>query len=248
METNKRYLRLYETTSLLRGDGPDPIETDFVVNQGSRLIFSLYVVSISAGAQVSIDVANTFDQDLPYQSVLAMAATAVGYTTRVLTDCHNQFRAKATVTGGTAVYRLGITIVDNALATRIENAVVEVALGHMAGVDGRYDSVRVGDGVDELQVRKAAGQPDDGSLDIYDIGYSLEARVKWRLCHSPDLLRAYTFTSIDGVWRVTKIEHTSAALDAIMVKAIKLTRTFTYKTSDPFTLESSTDALAIVAP
>lgn len=72
-----------------------------------------------------------------------------------------------------------------------------------------------------------------------------EEELLQRLMCSPDKRRDYTFQEIDGVQRVTQIVFTSAFLDADTGQTISLTRVFTYKGSDPFTLERIQDTLLV---
>lgn len=242
----ERFLGLYETTALLVKQGFSGPETQrFGIKTGSRLVFSLWVGNLSGGANVLVTFKNGFSQDVPLDTVLQINATANGYFRRIITDFHNIFEIDIQVIGGTADVALGVTVNDNALSTRIENAEIEVDLDHVADSNGEFDSVRVGDGTTLVRVRKAFGVPDDGSLDIFDIGYSKDSRIKRRLLCSPDLKRKFTHADVDGIWRVSQIEYTSASLDANMTQTVKLTKTFTYLGADPFTVDEVQETLTV---
>lgn len=161
MATIQRFLSLYETTNLIQKSGFSGISSDRVgIKTGSRLVLSLYVSALSAGASVVIRCKNGFSLDLPFDEILTMTSTSVGFNRKVLTDFHNIFDFEAEVIGGTADFNFGITVNDNALATRIENAIVEVALSHLVGTDGEFDSIRIGDGTDLLSINP------DGSINV----------------------------------------------------------------------------------
>lgn len=240
----RKYLNLFETNVLFKQVAFNSSHVEqFWVKAGSRLVFTLQAWDVSPGAQVQITVKNGFDVDLPYQTVLILELTADGFQKKVLSDCHNAFEVEIAVIAGTASLALGVTPLDNALSTHIEveNAEIAVALSHIMDALGRYDSTRLGDGVRELKIRAVDAQ--DGSIDIFDIGHSKQARIARRVLVSPDVARAFTFAEIDGVRRVTKIEFTSASLDALLGATVKLTRDFTYQVADPFDLVSVNDTL-----
>jgi len=158
-----RHLRLYETTVLFRKDNFSATHIErFSISTGSRLVFTLYVSAIDPGAQINVDIRNSFSLDVPFDSVLDLQANATGYKKKVITDLHNLIEIEATVTGGQASFTLGITILDNALSNRIdiENAEIDVDLDHVANQYGEFDSVRVGDGVELLAINQ------DGSINV----------------------------------------------------------------------------------
>jgi len=76
-------------------------------------------------------------------------------------------------------------------------------------------------------------------------GSEIEILTKKLMC-SPDLNRDFTWSEIDGVRRVVKIEFTSALLDAEYGSAVKLTRDFNYEVADPFDLDEVVDTLTVV--
>jgi hypothetical protein len=83
-------------------------------------------------------------------------------------------------------------------------------------------------------------------IDIRRQGTTVNQKIANALRCMDDKLVAYTWGEINGVRRVTKIEWTSAALDAQEGSTIKLTRTFTYQGVDPFDLVSTADALSVI--
>ena len=240
--TQKINLKLFETTVLKEGQSQTGLfESQFEISTGSRLVFGLYITAIDPGASVNVKVLNTFSKAIPYENVLEWDANQVGRTNKVLTDIHNLFKYQINVTGGSASYFFGITVLDNALASRaqIDNAIIEVALSHLAGFDGVPDSVRIGNGIYELNINP------DGSINISEIGVTEDERVKRRLMCAPDLDKAFTWAEIDGVRRVTEIVFTSSDLNADLGQTVVLTRSFTYQGSDPFDLINITDDLDI---
>ena len=242
----EKYFHLWETHTLFAELGFSGTKTKIVsVQTGSRLIFTLEVLSIDFGATLTFKANNGYSKDYPLCEILNVPMGSVSVEKRVLTDFHNYFEYEVEVVGGSAEFAIGISVHDNAMTTRIENAVIEVDLSHTLGVDGKYDSVRIGDGFDELQIYKAFGNPSDGSISIFDQGYSLDTRTKNRLMCSPDLLRNFTWEEIDCTWRVTQIVFTSPSLNTNMGQSISLTRTFTYEIADPFNLEDIEDVLTV---
>lgn len=132
-----------------------------IVN-GARIVFTMYVSAIDPGAQVNISVKDSFSQAMPPSEVLSWGTDIVGHTKRVLSDFHNLMDVELSVTGGSAEVILGMSVYDNALQTRIdiENAEIDVDLNHKIQPNGTHDSVRVGDGVEELAVNP------DGSINV----------------------------------------------------------------------------------
>lgn len=153
MASLEKKLRLYETTVLKNQIGLSGISSDkFQITTGARLVFSLQVSNLT-GTSVTLKLRNAFSLDLSFTQILQISATVNGTFSKVLTDFHNIFEWEIEVIGGAADVALGVSIFDNAAATRIENAVVETAISAYPGIDGEYDSVRVSDGVNEMLVR-----------------------------------------------------------------------------------------------
>ena len=139
---------------------------------------------------------------------------------------------------------------------------VEVQLRHKDNIPKPgdiHDAVRIGDGVDQLEIsqtytsvdngtKNIDGSPEvpKGSISVYDHGYSDNTRTKNRLMCSHDLSKSLTWAEIDGVRRITEIEFSSASLDSNLSATHKITRTFTYQVADPFDLVSVTDILTVV--
>ena len=135
-------------------------ENDFELITGSRLVWALSISSIDPGATVLVQIENGFSADFPFEEILTITGNAVGFFKKVLTDVHNLFDVKITVVGGNATFALGVSISDNALTTRIENAEIDVDLNHITQANGHYDSTRIGNGVYEMDVNP------DGSIDV----------------------------------------------------------------------------------
>lgn len=135
---------------------------------GARLLFTLYVVAIDPGATVNVKIKNTFSVDVPYIEAETMTLNGIGHNSKILTDVHSIFDIEATVTGGQASFFIGVSIYDNAVASqvdaRIENAELHVDLNHLAQPNGRWDSVRIGNGITEVgfvedRMKVAIGAP-----------------------------------------------------------------------------------------
>lgn len=157
-------LRLYETEVLFLKTEPfsGALSTSRRLISGARLVLTLDVVSIDVGAVATLSVKNRFSIDVPPREVLTLSRTTAGPATKVLTDFHSLLDFELTVSGGSAVVGVGVSVYDNALKTdvRIENAEIDVDLDHAADAQGEYDSVRVGDGVHELAINP------DGSIPV----------------------------------------------------------------------------------
>lgn len=145
--------------------------------------------------------------------------------------------------------------VDNPFPVKIEGITItvpggiSVQLTHLddwPNLGDIHDSVRVGDGADILKIYKALGDPDDGSISIFDWGHTQDIRLQNRLLCSDDVERYLTWAEIDGVRRITKIEWVSDSIDTQEGATVKLTRTFTYQGADPFDLVSIDDVLTVV--
>lgn len=162
MASIQRFLSLFETTVLHNEKNFSGSKTErFGIKTGSRLVFSLVVTQIDAGAQVTVTVNNTFSLDFPFEQVLQFGTTtAVSFVRRIITDFHSIFDIQVDVTGGNATFAVGVTVNDNALSTRIDNAIIDVDLSHIPDVNGHFDSVRIGDGVDLLGINP------DGSINV----------------------------------------------------------------------------------
>lgn len=125
-------LRQFESRVLGGGDAAGATFPVRIVS-GSRMLISLLVISADPGATVSLDIGNTFEIDHGYESILTMNQTGIGRKKEVLTDFHNLFQFVVTVTGGAATWKLGISLFDNAMTTRIENADIRVDLDAASG-------------------------------------------------------------------------------------------------------------------
>lgn len=136
-------------------------KTDFFrVASGSRMLVTLSVTRIDPGASISLDVADsvTAGDDL-YQSMEpGLSVDTTGQFKRVYSDFNHQIQIKYVVTNGTADFKVLVALFDNASTTRIENAQLSVNLDAKSDSLGHYDSIRIGDGTDELDINP------DGSL------------------------------------------------------------------------------------
>lgn len=150
---------------------------------------------------------------------------------------------------------------ENPFPVRIKEAVIdaslEVQISHLdnhPNAGDIADSVRLGSGTDGEFVKvdtfytsadDGSRHATEGSISVFDCGYSENTRVKNRLLSSPDLNKDMTWAEIDGVRRVTQIIFKSASLDANTSSTTTLTRTFTYQGADPYDLTDVDDALVV---
>lgn len=152
--------RVYETRTIVKKEAFTGTGTEaFYVLSGSRMLVTLLVTDIDPATTVNVFVDNNFDTDELDDTILTLSANSVMRVKRVLTDFHNQFNFRYTVTGGNATFKVGVSIFDNAMTTRIDNAIVEVDLHHTVDVQGNFDSVRIGDGTDLLDIDPSGAIP-----------------------------------------------------------------------------------------
>ena len=153
-------LRLYETVNAISSKGATGALSERIkVVSGARIVVSIYVNNLVGS--VSLVLKDTFSEHVPGKTILSKAITAQGHYKYVVTDFHNIIDASILITGQADV-DLGMTSFDNALQSRIdiENAELDVNLNHITQPNGQYDSVRIGDGQDELEINP------DGSLPV----------------------------------------------------------------------------------
>lgn len=141
----------------------------------------------------------------------------------------------------------------NPFPVRIKDAVIEASLNvQLTHLDDyplagdEHDSVRLGDGTHLLKIYQALNDSEDGSISIYGWGHTAKIRLQNRLLCADDVERYLTWAEIDGVRRITKIEWVSDSIDAEESATVKLTRTFTYQSVDPFDLVDISDELTVV--
>lgn len=154
-------LKVYETRTLITKSaftGSDTIP--FQVTSGSRMLVTLLVSAIDPGATVNLFVDNSFASDTNFDTIDSVSLSSTGRLKRIYSDFHNQFNFRVLVTGGNADFIVAITLFDNAGTTRIDNAQISADLDHTTDVLGHFDSVRIGDGTDLLQINP------DGSLNV----------------------------------------------------------------------------------
>jgi hypothetical protein len=146
-------LQLYETRTFLSKQGTTGISQEpFYVVSGSRMLVTLKVIALDVGASVALDIQNSFDQDEGFETVETAQLSATGTVKRILSDFHTLFNLRVNVTGGNATYKVAVSIYDNAVATKIENAQVDVSLDHFTDTLGHFDSTRIGDGEDLWEI------------------------------------------------------------------------------------------------
>ena len=168
-------IKLYETRTIVKQENFTGTDLSaFYVHAGSRMLITLLVTAIDSGATVNLFIDNNFDTDEADDTILTMSATSVARVKRVLSDFHNQFTFRTVVSGGNASFKIGVSLFDNAMTTRIDNAIVEVDLHHTTDVNGMFDSVRIGDGTDLLAINSdgsintVAGEaPDEEAINVF---------------------------------------------------------------------------------
>ena len=84
------------------------------------------------------------------------------------------------------------------------------------------------------------GQPYtlDNPLPVIEGGKSKNEFIKNSILEASDRVAVYTWIEVDCVRRVSKIEYTSAEVDATFEQAYKVVKDFTYLGVDPFTLDT----------
>lgn len=145
-------LKQFETRVVMKTGDTEQLAR---VISGSRMLVSLLVTSADPGASVSLTVQNAFEVDDGYETLETITLTAPGRNKKIYSDFHNLFRFTVNVTGGSAEYKVGISLYDNAITTRIDNAHISVDLDAASG-----DNVGISDGTDLLQVNP------DGSINV----------------------------------------------------------------------------------
>lgn len=207
-------LKLYETTVFFRKDSPfTGVESQaFQITDGSRIVFTLQILSISLGATVQLKIKNGFSVDLTLPQIEVINANAIGSFSKVVSDFHNIFDMELTVSGGTATLAVGVSVADNAMTTRIENAEIKVDLSHIANAQGIYDSVRIGDGLHELNINP------DGSLPV-----DVATNIRQKILDAADLIQVPSYSAVGNKYRLDSIVST-----AVSIGAYTLTQTFTW--------------------
>lgn len=164
MTQEVKTVKLYDQSVLVPLDvWPIGVDNfDFKVITGSRILLSLFIKSIDVGASIRVDCFNSFtvDDRATWENILTFTASSDGWTKRVLTDFNKFFNIRFTVLGGDVECALAISVFDNALTTRIENAEIDVHLSHQDSPTRQHDSIRLGDGVYEAKFNA------DGSLNV----------------------------------------------------------------------------------
>lgn len=145
-------LKQFETRVLMKTGDTEQLAR---VISGSRMLVSLLVISADPGAVVSLVVQNAFEVDDGYETLETLTLTAPGRNKKIYSDFHNLFRFAVNVTGGSADYKVGVSLYDNAMTTRIDNAHISVDLDAASG-----DNVAISDGTDWLGVNE------DGSINV----------------------------------------------------------------------------------
>jgi hypothetical protein len=154
MSTKGHTLQLYEVRSFLRKNGATGVDAEnFYIRTGSRVLVTFRVTALDAGTSVRLRVKNAEDVETPHDLLDTLDISAPGVLKRVYSDFNPYFVLETEVLGpGAASFKVGVAVFDNASTTKIENAQLAVDLSHVADALGHFDSVRIGDGTDLLDL------------------------------------------------------------------------------------------------
>lgn len=166
--TERRKVQLFNNVAIFKkATYSGQTTTNLQIAEGSRLVFTAYVFSIDPSAVVNLKVSTSPSVDMPFCDVMNLQATSIGHVKGVLSDFHGFIDVELEVLNGAAEVIVGMSVYDNALTTRIENAEIAVDLNHLVQSNGAYDSVRIGDGTEELAINP------DGSLNVNIVNTSV---------------------------------------------------------------------------
>lgn len=157
----RKYLKQFETNVMFNetavtGTG----EIYAVVVSGSRMLITLDITDIDPGTTVTVHADNSFSVDAAFETIETASYNTLGRKKRILSDFNNLFKFRYVITGGNATFKFAVALFDNAITTRIDNAMIDVDLSHLVDVEGNFDSVRIGDGTDLLEINS------DGSIPV----------------------------------------------------------------------------------
>jgi hypothetical protein len=161
--TDKKVYKLYDHGVIIPvtelSNAVDDI--NFRIISGSRVLFDLFVKSISLGGSITIEFYNNFtvDADILPDLVLTLDSTSIGHFKKIITDFQFYFNAKVTVVG-IVEFGLAISVFDNSGTTVIENAEIDVHTTSKDVGTRPHDSMRIGDQNNELGVNY------DGSINV----------------------------------------------------------------------------------
>ncbi len=175
MSSSIKTLRQYENIVLKGVNETGTTSQSVQVISGSRLIATLSVSGIDLGANITVNVKNGFQID-SLSTLGSLTLSSVDRVKGVFSDFYNQFEFEVVITGGNATYTIGIAVHDNASITTIENAEVQVLLSDRDDTGtGRFDAVRIGDGVEYIGVNPDQSinvvlvEPSDSDvINVYD--------------------------------------------------------------------------------
>lgn len=194
---SRSQVQLHNSPTLFKRQvySPGLYERALSIVSGARLVFTIYCFAADPGAVATVRVKTKFSESMPANEVLTFQISSSGeYVKRILTDFHHFLDVDLEITGGDIEIILGMTVFDNALSTRIENAEISADLNHTIQPNGKYDSVRVGDGAHELDILP------DGSIKANIVQTSVEPeevkgvsnRITGLAQGTPTLLGTYT--------------------------------------------------------
>jgi len=168
----------------------------FEVLTGSRITITIAVKNITAGAIVQAQIDNGFSVTYPFITLDTISANGVGYFTKVFSDIHSLFNVNISVVGGSASFALVTSVADNAVAStldaRISNAEISVDLNHVVQPNGNYDSVRIGNGFNELNING------DGSTNVRVDSFNSQLSFPKVYKYQPLVNGASKYMNVDG--------------------------------------------------
>lgn len=127
IETTRKTYKLYDSGVVLPiTELSDTVENLFFkVTSGSRILFDVYVKSITPGSSASINFKNNFvipEEQVVSESILTLNVNAVGHHKRIVTDFQQFFEVGINVVGEVEL-GLAISVFDNSLKTNLDGSI-----------------------------------------------------------------------------------------------------------------------------
>ena len=153
----RRIVKLYTSPTIIPKQVFSPGTYNFYldINEGSRLILTLETFVVGAGASANIKILNAHSLQSNFCELKTLSSNQVGFTKGILTDFHNFINIELEVLVDDIELMFGLTSVDNALDFSLANLIVKADLDHTTTPNPAYDSVRVGNGVNEWEINAA---------------------------------------------------------------------------------------------
>lgn len=193
LDTDKKVYKLYDHGVIIPVMELTNVvdEINFRIISGSRILFDLFVQSISIGGSVKVELFNNFsvDFDVLPDLILTLDSTTIGHTKRIFTDFQFFFKAKVTIVG-TVKFGFAISVFDNSGTTVIENAEIDVHTSSKDTATRVHDSMRIGDQDNELKVNG------DGSVNVNIVSTAASNEVEKNLFNTALAIPSGIETSI----------------------------------------------------